>query len=81
MRIQSLAHYQSIDIKSRVLKEKPRIDSLSKNIQDTYEPFQPEARGDLIKAIKKRISSGFYNTDTVLEDLGDSFAKALNQAT
>ena len=82
MRIQTIAHYQSVDVKSKLLKEKQRSDASSKTIpQDTYEPRQSTPRNDLINAVKKRITPGFYNTDTVLEDLGDSFAKALNPTT
>jgi hypothetical protein len=82
MRIQSIAQYQSLDVKSRISKEKSRLDVVSKGPpQDTYEPSRPEVREDLLNAIKKRISAGFYNTEIVLEDLSDSFAKALNQTT
>ena len=82
MRIQSILQYQSLDMKSRISKEKSRIDVVSKApLQDTYEPSRPEVREDLLNAIKKRISAGFYNTEIVLDDLSDSFAKAMNQTT
>jgi hypothetical protein len=82
MHIQNIAHYQSVDIKSRISKEKPRMDVMSKDLpKDTFEPSQSVAREDLLNTIKKRISAGFYNTEIVLDDLSDSFAKALNQTT
>jgi hypothetical protein len=82
MRIQNIAQYQSSDIKSRISREKPRIDVVSKDMpKDTYESSQSVVREDLLNTIKKRISAGFYNTEIVLEDLSDSFAKALNQTT
>jgi hypothetical protein len=82
MRIQNIAQYQSSDIKSRISREKPRIDVVSKDLpKDTYESSQSVVREDLLNTIKKRISAGFYNTEIVLEDLSDSFAKALNQTT
>jgi hypothetical protein len=82
MRIQSIAQYQSVDIKSRISKEKSRIDVVSKETpKDTYESSLPDVRVDLLNTVKKRISTGFYNTEIVLEDLSDSFAKALNQTT
>ena len=56
---------------------------------DTYEtsgadapnqqPSSSEIRKDLIKTVKKRIGSGFYNSKDVLDDLSNSFAKALQQ--
>jgi len=82
MRIQNIAQYQSLDNKSRIPREKPRIDVVSKDMpKDTYESSQSVVREDLLNTIKKRISAGFYNTEIVLEDLSDSFAKALNQTT
>jgi hypothetical protein len=82
MRIQNIAQYQSLDNKSRISREKPRIDVVSKDMpKDTYESSQSVVREDLLNTIKKRISAGFYNTEIVLEDLSDSFAKALNQTT
>ena len=71
-----------MDNKSRISREKPRIDVVSKDMpKDTYESSQSVVREDLLNTIKKRISAGFYNTEIVLEDLSDSFAKALNQTT
>jgi anti-sigma28 factor (negative regulator of flagellin synthesis) len=82
MRIQNITHYQSADIKSRLSREKQKLDVALKSLaQDTYEPLQSGPRNDLISAVKKRIVSGFYNSDTVIDDLGDSFAKALNQTS
>ena len=49
--------------------------------KDTYESSQTEVRQDLLNTVKKRISTGFYGTEIVLDDLSDSFAKALNQTT
>ena len=37
-----------------------------------------EIRYDLIASIKKKIKLGYYNSQAVLEDLSDSFAKAMN---
>jgi hypothetical protein len=36
-------------------------------------------RRDLISAVKLRMKKGFYNTDTVLDDLSHDFARALSQ--
>jgi hypothetical protein len=82
MRIQNIAQYQSIDVKPRISKEKYRVEGMPKEApKDTYESSQTEVRQDLLNTVKKRISAGFYNTEIVLDDLSDSFAKALNQTT
>lgn len=36
-------------------------------------------RLELLKKVRKRIQSGFYNSDSVVEDLGFGFAQALDQ--
>jgi hypothetical protein len=40
---------------------------------------QNSARTELLSKIKKRINSGFYNSEAVIEDLGHGFAQALDQ--
>lgn len=35
-------------------------------------------RSELLKKIRQKIQSGFYNTDSVLEDISHGFAKALD---
>jgi len=84
MIIQNIARYQSMDIKSRDLKEKPKVNVVSREAsKDTYEPSgesKTEIREDLLRNVKKRVNTGFYHSKEVLEDLSDSFAKALNQA-
>jgi anti-sigma28 factor (negative regulator of flagellin synthesis) len=39
----------------------------------------PEERQALLASIKSKIKKGFYNSDSVLEDLSHSFASALDQ--
>ncbi|MBD3320409.1 MAG: hypothetical protein GF350_04855 [Chitinivibrionales bacterium] len=36
-------------------------------------------RDDLINSVKSRIKNGYYNSDMVVDDLSDSFARVLNQ--
>jgi anti-sigma28 factor (negative regulator of flagellin synthesis) len=74
-----------MDFKAKVLKEKPKVDVMSKEApKDVFEPSDQSTRAasrdDLIKTVKKRIKNGFYQSKDVLEELSDSFAKALNQA-
>jgi anti-sigma28 factor (negative regulator of flagellin synthesis) len=89
MLVNNIAQYQSVDSRSRIMTVKQsRNIALKTKTADTYEasgadaPNQPsssEIRKDLIKTVKKRIGSGFYNSKDVLDDLSNSFAKALQQ--
>ena len=89
MLIQNITQYQSFAGKSKKVIENPAGKTVSKSDKvDTYEssetsvhtrPSSSEVRKDLIKTVKKRIGSGFYDSKDVLEDLSSSFAKALQQ--
>jgi hypothetical protein len=46
---------------------------------DTSGLLQDDTRTELLSKIKKRINSGFYNSEAVIEDLGHGFAQALDQ--
>jgi len=49
-------------------------------VSDTFESSaDPAERKEFLQAIKKKIKSGFYNTEPVIEDLSHGFAKILNQ--
>jgi hypothetical protein len=58
-------------------------ESVSKSlftVSDTYESSADSAeRKALLQDVKKKIKSGFYNTEPVIEDLSHGFAKILNQ--
>lgn len=41
----------------------------------------PAERAERIAGIKNRISKGYYNTESVLEDLSDSFAGVFDKLT
>jgi hypothetical protein len=90
MIISNITRYQSSAIKSKAMETKPSKVVVSKTPNtDTYEASSggepvsrsssSSVRGDLIRTVKKRIGSGYYNSGEVLEDLSNSFAKALNQ--
>jgi len=84
MIIHNITRYQSLDVRSRISKEKPAFNAVSQaSPKDTYEPSSnrspAQVREDLLTTIKKKINSGFYHSKDVLEELSDSFAKALNQ--
>ncbi|KMQ51558.1 hypothetical protein CHISP_1566 [Chitinispirillum alkaliphilum] len=40
----------------------------------------PSERLEMLKNIRKRINKGFYNSDSVLEDLSHAFAKAVDSS-
>ncbi len=40
----------------------------------------PAQRLELLKKIKKKVRSGYYNSDNVLEDLSHAFAKAVDSS-
>ncbi len=44
---------------------------------DTEASGSPE-RAELMKSVKQKIKSGYYNSDEVLDDLSHGFASALN---
>ena len=48
-------------------------------IADTYEPASAPERTELLQEIKKKIGSGFYNSEKVADDLSYGFANVLNQ--
>ena len=83
MIIQGINQYQKLEAKYKALKEKPRISRSSHVVpQDTFEHSHKklEIRQDLVNAVKNKIRLGYYSSETVLDDLGNSFAKALNAA-
>ena len=63
--------------KARVSKsgaEKPVF-----SISDKVELSTAPERTDFIQQVKQKIKSGYYSTDSVMEDLSHGFAKILNQ--
>jgi len=83
MIIQGILQYQQREAAYKVLKTKPRTSPDPQSIpRDTFEPAhkKPEIRQDLVDTVKRKISRGYYSSETVLDDLSNSFAKALNAA-
>ena len=81
MNIQGIQSYTSYDMKLRLSKQRaPKVDIVlsGKAKKDTYEPANVEDRKKLLASIKKKIKSGYYNSDEVAEDLSESFAKVFN---
>jgi hypothetical protein len=85
MIINAITQYQQIEARYKASKVKPKTDNAVFSIpepKDSFEPVRkkPEIREALVSAVKKKIRLGYYNSTSVLEDLSDSFAKAMNQA-
>ncbi len=82
MNIQGIQNYKIFDTKLKLAKKKPVSTEMphGKRVEDTYEPSKPTDRKALLASIKKKIRSGYYNSQEVVEDLSDSFAKAFNKA-
>ncbi len=83
MIIQGITQYQNIEAKFKAVKDRPKANPGTKVMQqDTFEPShkKPEIRQDLVDIVKKKIQQGFYRSDIVIDDLSDSFAKALNSS-
>ena len=81
MNIQGIQNCTSYDMKLRLSKQKaPKVDIVSsgKVKKDTYEPAKTDERKKLLASVKKKIKSGYYNSDEVAEDLSESFAKVFN---
>jgi hypothetical protein len=83
MMIQNINPYkqQGQPSKVRPVKAGPNTPSFAQVLKDTYEPAKPQIREDLVNAIKKKIHLGYYNSQTVLDDLSSSFAKAMNASS
>lgn len=82
MNIQGIQNHKIYDTKLKMLKNKPVLRELPRGkwVEDTYEPAKPDDRKTLLASIKKKIQSGYYNSNEVVEDLSDSFAKAFDKA-
>jgi hypothetical protein len=82
MIIQGINQYQKLEARFKASKEKQNTGSGKVMPKDTFEPTRkkPEVRQDLINTVKNKIRLGYYSSETVLDDLSNSFAKALNTA-
>ncbi len=85
MNIQGIQNYRSFDTKQKLSKKTAKAKAIPRKSdklekKDTYEPSKTDDRKELLKSIKKKIKSGFYNSKEVSEDLSESFADVFNQA-
>jgi hypothetical protein len=75
--IDNIAQVNILPIRSMA----PALHSRKKNSGTDPDSDQSpdQVRVDLIRRVKARMRSGYYNTDEVVDDLSDSFAKAFDQ--
>jgi hypothetical protein len=84
MFIHAINQYQQIEKTFKASKMKPNAGTAVFSVPTPKDSFEPvhkknEVRQDLIGVVKKKISLGYYNSPSVLDQLSDSFAKAMNQ--
>ena len=81
MIVQGLRHDIPYTIKSKT-PGRGKPEEASKSVSTDMIPLQhiDSKRLDLIQKIQKKIKSGFYNSDAVLEDLSHGFAKVIDQS-
>lgn len=85
MILQNLQNTFQIEVKRTIKPSlKRREDGAEKQVtsQDSAAPVSdrtPEERQALLDSIRNKIKKGFYNSDSVLEDLSHGFASALDQ--
>lgn len=81
--IQGIQAYRVYELKQKgVQKRTAKRDELKpvpRKIEDTFEPSNSvKDRSRLIELVKRKIKSGYYNSEAVNEQLADSFAKAFD---
>lgn len=48
-------------------------------ITDSFQPSAAPERTELLSQVRKKIGSGYYNSDSVLDDLSHGFADVFNK--
>jgi|GEM_PF-4125834 len=62
-------------------KPGPDTDDKPAHSDVTVHPSQNNTfRSELVEAIRKKVKSGYYNSDSVIDDIGYGFASALDQS-
>lgn len=82
--IQGIQAYRVYELKQKgVQKRTSRGEDLKpapRKIEDTFEPSNSvKDRTQLLNRVKRKIKSGYYNSEAVNEQLADSFAKAFDE--
>jgi hypothetical protein len=61
------------------IEKKKNIDEAVDSVKKSESTDCTDERANLLSTIRNKVKSGFYNSDSVLEDLGHCFAKVLDQ--
>jgi hypothetical protein len=83
MIIQGINQYRQLEASFKASKMKPKASTAVFTVpKDKIEiaPKKPEIRESLVNNVRKKVDLGFYNSPSVIEQLSDSFAQAMNQA-
>lgn len=80
MIIQAINQYQLNTVGYKALKQKPGPKVQAPVPTDSFQKVlkKAELREDLLNTVRKKVKQGYYNSQTVLDDLSDSFAKAMS---
>lgn len=62
------------------IENRTNIDGEVNTLKKSESNDNADERANLLLKIRNRIKSGFYNSESVLEDLGHGFAKVLDQS-
>ena len=83
MYVKGLGHYSSIEPEAKLTLKKASHTQTRKEIfsvNDTVEISNMEStKTVLLEQIREKIKTGFYNSESVLEDLSHGFAKSMGQ--
>ncbi len=85
MDVRDINRYCVYDTNAKILKESIPAEDISDKHEMINEcrhgdKTDKETRRELLASIKKKIKSGYYHSNEVIEDLSESFAKAFDKA-
>lgn len=81
MNIQSIQNYHTFNMKQKLSKRETAVKNVSteNSVKDTYKPAESGDRSKLLASVKKKIKSGYYKSNEVVEDLSETFAKIFDK--
>ncbi len=82
MNIEHIQNFRTYEANAKLSQRKDSLKpSARRRVEDTYQGAASDVEIDKTKidSIRKRIQSGFYNSNEVNEDLTESFAKIFKQ--
>ncbi|MBD3392497.1 MAG: hypothetical protein GF418_10470 [Chitinivibrionales bacterium] len=83
MHIEHIQGLKAYDIEARTARQKSRpvAPASRRKTQDSYEPSSTRETDQTRKLadIRRKVRSGYYSSDEVTDDLGESFAKVFDK--